>query len=116
MIDGGIDPHAQSARRVIVDDLAGGGTERDRVLGIDTALDGMAVEFYVALREQKAAAGGDADLLQDEVDVGDHFGHRMLDLNARIHLDEIEFTVLVEKFDRPNTEIFDLTHRLGDGL
>ena len=40
-------------------------------------------------------AGRDADLLQDKVDIGDHLGYRMLDLNPRIHLDEIEFAVLV---------------------
>ena len=66
--------------------------------------------------ERKIAAGGDADLLQDEVDVGDHFGHRMLDLNARIHFDEIELAVLVEKLDGADAEILDLAHRLGDGL
>ena len=76
----------------------------------------MAVEFDVALRQREIGAGADADLLEDEVDVGDHLGHRMLDLDARVHLDEVELAVLVEELDRADAEIFDLAHRLGDGL
>ena len=33
---------------------------------------------------------GDADLRLDEVDAGDALGHGVLDLDARIHLDEVE--------------------------
>ena len=32
----------------------------------------------------------DEDLAADEVDAGDHLGHRVLDLDARVHLDEEE--------------------------
>ena len=62
------------------------------------------------------AAGGDADLLQDEIDVGDLLGHRMLDLDARVHLDEVELAVLVQELDGADAEIFELAHRLGHGL
>ncbi len=64
----------------------------------------------------EVAAGRDADLLDHEVDVGDHLGHRMLDLDARVHLDEIELAVLVEEFDGADAEIFELAHRLRDRL
>ena len=37
----------------------------------------------------------DQDLALDQVDAGDDFGHRVLDLDARVHFDEEEF-VLVE--------------------
>ena len=114
MIDGGIDAHAESARRMIVHDLARRGPERDRIFRIDAAFDGVAVELHVALRQFELAAGGDADLLEHEIDVGDHLGHGMLDLDARVHLDEIELAVLVEKLDRADAEIFELAHRLGD--
>ena len=67
------------------------------------------------LRRRQFAAGGDPDLLQHEVDVGDHLGDGMLDLDAGIHLDEIEFAVLIEKFDGADAEIFHLPHRLGAG-
>ena len=38
----------------------------------------------------------------------------MLDLNARVHFDEIELAVFVEEFDGADAEIGDLAHRLGD--
>ena len=66
--------------------------------------------------QREFAAGGDADLLDHEVDVGDRLGHRMLDLDAGVHLDEIELAVLVEEFDRADAEIFELAHRLRHGL
>ena len=72
--------------------------------------------FTSLLRELEVAAGGDPDLLEDEVDVGDHLGHRMLDLDAGVHLDEIELAVLVQELDRADAEIFELAHRLRDGL
>src|SRR5690242_21909341 len=40
----------------------------------------------------------------------------MLDLNARVHLDEIEAALLVEEFDRPDAEVGNLAHGLGDGF
>ena len=97
---------------MVVHDLAGGGAKRNRVLGIDAAFDGMAMEFDVALRDFEAASGGDADLLEHEIDVGDHLGDRMLDLDARVHLDEVELSLLVEELDRSNSEIFELAHRV----
>ena len=59
----------------------------------------------VVLRERQAEAGGDADLLVDEVDAGDRLGDRMLDLQAGVHLDEIELAVLVEELDRAGAGI-----------
>ena len=34
---------------------------------------------------------GDSHLTLDQVDIGDFFGDRVLDLNARVHLDEDVF-------------------------
>ena len=76
----------------------------------------MADELHVVLLELEIAAGGDADLLDHEVDVGDRFGHRMLDLDARVHLDEVELAVLVEELDGADAEIFELAHRLRHRL
>ena len=64
----------------------------------------------------EVAAGGDANLLEDEIDVGDHLGHRMLDLDAGVHLDEVEPSVLVQELDRADAEIFELAHRLRHRL
>src|SRR5262245_14820554 len=99
---------------MIVKDLAGRRAEGNRVLGVDAALDGVSVELHVALFDGKRAAGGNPDLLENQIDVGDHLGHRVLDLNARVHLDEIEFAVFVEKLDGADPEIADLTHGFRD--
>ena len=40
----------------------------------------------------------------------------MLDLDARVHLDEIELTVLVKKFDGADAEIGHLAHRFRHRL
>ncbi len=50
-------------------------------------------------RSDKRRAGGDPDLLDDEVDAGDHLGDGVLDLKARVHLDEIELAGLVKELD-----------------
>ena len=38
----------------------------------------------------EALAGCDAELRLDEIDAGDGFGDRVLDLDARVHLDEVQ--------------------------
>ena len=65
----------------------------ERVFGIEPALDRPAVQPNVVLRDRQRLAGGDADHLLDQVDAGDEFGHRMLDLQPRVHLKEIEVPV-----------------------
>ena len=51
---------------------------------------GGAGERDLVLADRERLAAGDAQLLLDEVDAGDELGHRMLDLDARVHLDEVE--------------------------
>ncbi len=70
----------------------------------------------VLLREGERRARGDADLLVHEVDAGDHLGHGMLDLDAGVHLDEVELAVLVEELDRARADILQLLHGLGHGV
>ena len=52
-------------------------------------------------------AFGDADLRPHDVDAGDGFGHRVLDLDARIDLDEIELAGVgvLQELDRAGVEI-----------
>ena len=69
---------------------------RLRVLGVDAALDRGAAVHDVVLRERQRLARGDADLLLDQVDAGDHLGHRVLDLDAGVHLDEVVLAVAVD--------------------
>jgi hypothetical protein len=86
------------------------------ILGIDPALDGMAGEGDVLLREGQVGAGSNADLLLDQVEAGDHLGDRMLDLEARVHLDEVELATLVQELDSAGAAIAKLGHGGGDAV
>ncbi len=53
-------------------------------------------------------AGGDAQLPFDEVLAGDHLGDRVLDLQAGVHLHEVERAVLVgDEFDGAGADVAD---------
>ena len=53
----------------------------------------------------KRFAGRDPKLFGDKIDAGHHLRHRMLDLQARIHLQEIEFTSAADEFDRAGVAV-----------
>ena len=56
---------------------------------------------------------GEADLFLDEIDAGDHFRDRVLDLDARVHFHEKEVVVLVEQeFHRADVPIMRRLSRL----
>ena len=76
----------------------------------------MAAQHDVALAEAQLLARGDADLLLHDVDAGDHFGDRMLDLHARVHLDEVELAVLVQELERAGAAVADLAAGFGAAL
>src|SRR4029078_9930679 len=116
LIDCGIDANTEASRRGVVQDFPGRRAKSDRALCIDAAFDGVAVKLHIALLDGEVGSGGNSDLLEDQVDVGDHLGHRMLDVNACVHLNEVEFAVLIQEFDGTDTEILDLAHCLSDRL
>ena len=62
------------------------------------------------LRHRQLLAAGHADLPLDEIDAGDHFAHRVLHLQTRVHLEEEELAVLIDEFDRAGVEV---TNGLG---
>ena len=94
--------------------MPGEGRKVDRVLGVDPALDRVAVEAHFLLRHRQIAAGGDADLFQHQVDIGDRLGHRVLDLDAGVHLDEVEAAILEQELDGAGAQIFQFAHRFCD--
>ena len=61
--------------------------------GIEPEFDGVARDAHVLLREAKLLARGDPHLLAHEIDAGDHLGHRVLDLQARVHFEEEELAL-----------------------
>ncbi len=79
----------------------------ERVLGIDPRLHRPSGQPDVLLLQRQLLAGRDPDHLLDQVDAGDQFGHGMLDLQACIHLQEVEALVLTgDKFDRAGGIVF----------
>ena len=51
--------------------------------------------------ERQFFAGGDQNLLTDQVHAGDAFRYRVFDLNARVHLHEINFfRRITDEFNR----------------
>src|SRR5467141_4028103 len=111
-----IDPDAGSPRRVIRRNAPGRWREAEGVLGIDAALYRVAANLDVLLAHGQPLARGDANLLLDDVDTGDHFGHRMLDLDACIHLDEVELAVFIEIFESTGAAVADLAAGLDTAL
>ncbi len=85
---------------------AGRGPEFDSgILGIEPALDGVAARGHLILAEGEGLAAGDAQLGGHQVDAGDHLGDRMLDLDTRVHLQEIEILArgVDDEFHRSRT-------------
>jgi hypothetical protein len=76
----------------------------------------VAEERDVFLREPKRGAGGDAQLLLHQVEPGDRLGDRVLDLQAGVHLDEVELAVLIEELDGAGAAILHFGHGVGAGL
>ncbi len=72
------------------------------MLGVDAALDGVAAQLDRARQDLvQPLARGDQDLALHQVDAGDHFGHRMLHLDAGVHLDEVQLARRVhQELDR----------------
>ncbi len=87
------------------------------MLGVDAAFDGVAPNLEFRRQNgAEALAGGDAQLRLDQVDAGDGFGHRVLHLDARVHLDEVELAVLIhQEFDGAGVLIADFGEATAQG-
>src|SRR5262249_8770329 len=89
-----VEPDPRSAGRNEELDLAPAGLEiAVRILGVDPALDRVPAELDVGLSERNPLAGGDQDLLLDEIEPGDELGDGVLHLDAGVDLDEVEAAV-----------------------
>src|SRR6266571_7843089 len=84
-----------------------------RVFRIDSTLNRVAVPTDFILFERKRRPIRDRDLFAHEVDSSHEFSHRMLDLQARVHLEEIKLTrgFSDEKLNRAGANII---HRARD--
>src|SRR5690606_25100161 len=79
-------------------------------------LDGVAADEDVGLLQRQGQARGEADLLLDEVDAGDLLGDRVLDLDARVDLEEEELLALDQELDRRDRLVADRADEAGRGL
>src|SRR3546814_19205571 len=73
----------------------------------------MTPKFEVFLFDRQPRAARDADLFADEVEAGDHLGHRMLDLDASVHLDDEKLAIFPQELDRARAAIAHRRHRIG---
>src|SRR5437868_8073069 len=67
-----------------------------RILARDAALDGPSSRNDVFLLERQPLARRNTHLPLHEVDARHQLGHGMLDLEARVHLQEIEAPIAIE--------------------
>ena len=88
--------------------------ELHRILGVDPALDRVAAAARVELllRQRQRRALGDVELPRDEIEAVDHLGDRVLDLQARVHLEEVEAAVGAEQeLARAGADVVDRARR-----
>ena len=78
------------------------------VLGVEARLERVALRRHRLLQAKlrEGRARGDGELVGDEVPPGDGLGHRVLDLEARVHLEEEELARIgQEHLDRSGTHV-----------
>ena len=94
--------------------LPGHGAKVFGILGVDAQLDRVTARLAVlGVIERERLARGDPDLLAHEIEAGDQLGHRVLDLEARVHLHEVEAAVGVEQvLHRADVRVADRLDRL----
>src|SRR5436190_18295009 len=107
-VDVRVETHTVAARRMEGHDATRGRLEVSvRILGVDATLDDVAAKRWQLVNAERMACG-DTDLLLHEIDPGQHLRHRMLDLDPRVHLHEVERAVLVEQhLDRAGAHVVD---------
>ena len=93
LADAGVDPGGGTGLAQVVDDASAGAIVAGGVFGVEADFDGVAVDLEVLLAEREGFAGGDAELPLDEVLAGDGLGDGVFDLEAGVHLHEVEFVI-----------------------
>ena len=85
-----------------------GGEALGRILGVDARLDGVALARGLEHGAREPLAGGDADLLLDQIDPGAHLGDAVLDLEPGVHLEEPQLAVGAgHELDRAGAHVAD---------
>ena len=81
------------------------------VFGAKAHLDRVPLATHVVLRDRQRLAGGNLQLQRDQIEPGDHFGDRVLDLQPRVHLHEMKLAIAIEqKLERACALVPDRAH------
>ena len=98
-LDAGLDAQRRAGDRQLKSpqQAARGQETRLRHLRIQARFNRMAMTLDLRLLERQRLAGGHAQLPLNQVDSGDHLSDRVLDLDAGVHLDEVELARLIEQ-------------------
>ena len=109
LISRGIHAHAGTARQMQGHQRARTGRKVSRrILRVDAALDGVTADGQILLLKGQRLACRHAKLLADQINAGDLLGDRVLDLNAGVHLAEVEIAVVIDQeFDRTRVAVAD---------
>lgn len=114
----GVDADAEASWGAVGLDESGAGSEVfGGVLGVDAALDGVALDMDVFLLVLELLTRGDLDGGFDDVDACDHLGDGVLDLHAGIDLEHVEVLVVVhEELDGRGAGVVGGLDELGGGF
>ena len=97
-LDSDVVSHAGSLRETqALDDSGRGGKSASRVLRVDPALDRVTAGRISSRVERERRSERGADHLAHQVHTRDFLGDRMLHLQPRVHLEEVERSVLGEE-------------------
>src|SRR5471032_2859128 len=100
--------HAKATRRVEAGNFTRAWQEGVWIFSIDTTFDRVALNAYFILLDRQRLTGSDTQLLFDQVNAGDHFSNRMLNLNTGVHFDEIELAVFIKELESTRTAVVDI--------
>ena len=104
-----INSHAGPAGKIEGRNTSGRGGKGLRVFRVDTALDCVSHNHQVVLCVTQGLAFSDPHLIAHDVRQRHHLRHRMLDLNASVHLHEVIVVLRIEQeLERAGTRITDL--------
>ena len=93
-VDPRVDAHAGASRPAHGEHVARGWEEAALgILGVDPRLDRVPAQEHVALLQLERPACGDLELPSHDVDARDQLRHGVLDLDARVHLQEVPAAV-----------------------
>ena len=103
LFDAGVDADARRQAESL--DPARLGEEGLRILRVEPHLDRVPFEPCNSLLQ--SFAGCDPELLPDDVDAGDELGHRMLDLDSAVQLEEVEVAPVEHELDGAGAPVAD---------